>query len=361
MLGAGLVVSYKGSGVINFAYGAMAMYGLFTFDTAMEPRPVLLPVGRLPADERSEPAGQDHALRQRHVADGRRLGARAPDGGRTRSRCPLPRVPTTAPRCAARQGGRVARTRALPPGRGAHQLRQFVSTAREHRSRRDDRELPRTRQALPGQQPVRHRVRRADGLDRLGGIPIHPLRPGYPCGRRQREGCGAAGLLAAEACRDQLGDRLGAGDARRDRRRPDRRHDHPRRAHGADRSGARRSADRRSQVDPHRGGRWARPRRRSDAARRAKGRVVRRQSRMDADGGAQLPAARGDHRGALRPGQEPPDPRCRRGEAPACRARAQAGVRARVRLGDRADPDGVRLRRLGWTHPVRQLDPDRVW
>ena len=34
MLGAGLVVSYKGSGVINFGYGAMAMYGLFTFDTA---------------------------------------------------------------------------------------------------------------------------------------------------------------------------------------------------------------------------------------------------------------------------------------------------------------------------------------
>ena len=34
MLGAGLVISYKGSGVINFAYGAMAMYGLFTFDTA---------------------------------------------------------------------------------------------------------------------------------------------------------------------------------------------------------------------------------------------------------------------------------------------------------------------------------------
>ena len=34
MLGAGLVVSYKGSGVINFGYGAMAMYGMFTFDTA---------------------------------------------------------------------------------------------------------------------------------------------------------------------------------------------------------------------------------------------------------------------------------------------------------------------------------------
>ena len=34
MLGAGLVVVYKGSGVINFAHGALAMYGMFTFDTA---------------------------------------------------------------------------------------------------------------------------------------------------------------------------------------------------------------------------------------------------------------------------------------------------------------------------------------
>lgn len=34
ILGAGLVVSYKGSGVINFAHGALAMYGVFTFDTA---------------------------------------------------------------------------------------------------------------------------------------------------------------------------------------------------------------------------------------------------------------------------------------------------------------------------------------
>ncbi|MEO5901776.1 MAG: ABC transporter permease [Ilumatobacteraceae bacterium] len=34
MLGAGLVVVYRGSGVINFAHGAMAMYGVFTFDEA---------------------------------------------------------------------------------------------------------------------------------------------------------------------------------------------------------------------------------------------------------------------------------------------------------------------------------------
>ena len=78
-----------------------------------------------------------------------------------RARRPLPRVPTAAPRRAARQGGRVARPRALPAGRRAHQLRQLVPAAREHRPRRDDRELPRSRQALPRQQPLRRRVRAA--------------------------------------------------------------------------------------------------------------------------------------------------------------------------------------------------------
>lgn len=34
MLGSGLVVVYRGSGVINFAHGAFAMYGMFTFDEA---------------------------------------------------------------------------------------------------------------------------------------------------------------------------------------------------------------------------------------------------------------------------------------------------------------------------------------
>ncbi|MEM8745587.1 MAG: ABC transporter permease [Actinomycetota bacterium] len=43
MLGAGLVVSYKGSGVINFAHGAMAMYGVFTFDTAWNRGELFLP------------------------------------------------------------------------------------------------------------------------------------------------------------------------------------------------------------------------------------------------------------------------------------------------------------------------------
>ncbi|MEP1124686.1 MAG: ABC transporter permease [Ilumatobacter sp.] len=43
MLAAGLVVSYKGSGVINFAHGALAMYGMFTFDAAWNRGEIFLP------------------------------------------------------------------------------------------------------------------------------------------------------------------------------------------------------------------------------------------------------------------------------------------------------------------------------
>ncbi|MEO1060295.1 MAG: ABC transporter permease [Actinomycetota bacterium] len=43
LLGAGLVVVYKGSGVINFAHGAFAMYGMFTFDTAWNRGELFLP------------------------------------------------------------------------------------------------------------------------------------------------------------------------------------------------------------------------------------------------------------------------------------------------------------------------------
>lgn len=43
MLGAGIVIVYKGSGVINFAHGALAMYGMFTFDTAWNRGELFLP------------------------------------------------------------------------------------------------------------------------------------------------------------------------------------------------------------------------------------------------------------------------------------------------------------------------------
>lgn len=43
VLGAGTVVVYKGSGVINLAYGAMAMYGVLTFDAAWNRGQLFLP------------------------------------------------------------------------------------------------------------------------------------------------------------------------------------------------------------------------------------------------------------------------------------------------------------------------------
>ena len=43
MLGSGLVVVYRGSGVINFAHGAFAMYGMFTFDEARRNGKLRLP------------------------------------------------------------------------------------------------------------------------------------------------------------------------------------------------------------------------------------------------------------------------------------------------------------------------------
>ena len=51
MLGSGLVIVYRGSGVINFAHGAMAMYGVFTFDEARRNGQIKLPwVDFLPTD-----------------------------------------------------------------------------------------------------------------------------------------------------------------------------------------------------------------------------------------------------------------------------------------------------------------------
>lgn len=43
MLASGLIIVYKGSGVINFAHGALAMYGMFTFDAAWNRGEMFLP------------------------------------------------------------------------------------------------------------------------------------------------------------------------------------------------------------------------------------------------------------------------------------------------------------------------------
>ena len=67
MLGSGIVIVFRGSGVINFAYGAMAMYGVFTFDEARRYGQIQLPwVDILPTHTLNLPveitvAGEDGA------------------------------------------------------------------------------------------------------------------------------------------------------------------------------------------------------------------------------------------------------------------------------------------------------------
>jgi branched-chain amino acid transport system permease protein len=64
MLGTGLVIVYRGSGVINFAQGAMAMYGVFTFDELRRNGNLKLPwVDVLPTDALNLPVTI-------HLADG---------------------------------------------------------------------------------------------------------------------------------------------------------------------------------------------------------------------------------------------------------------------------------------------------
>ena len=91
-------------------------------------------------------------------------------------------------------------------------------------------ELPRPRQPVPPQQPVRLLRRRHPRRHRVGGLQVHPLRHGDPRRGEQREGRRPARLLAAAAGRHQLGRRLDARHAGRHPRRPDPGPDHARSA-----------------------------------------------------------------------------------------------------------------------------------
>ena len=60
MLGTGIVTAYKGSGVINFAHGAFAMYAAFVYDELLTNGRLALAVGGHPAHRRPQPAGAHH-------------------------------------------------------------------------------------------------------------------------------------------------------------------------------------------------------------------------------------------------------------------------------------------------------------
>ena len=177
MLGAGLVVVYKGSGVINFAQGAMAMYGVATFDRAWNQGEIFLPwVDFLPTD-----TAQPARCRSRSATAARCRWAWPSSSPWRWRRCiglgrPLPRVPAAAPRRAARQGGRLARPRPVPAGRRPAQLRHELPDAEVGLPERElgVRELPRPRQPVPPQQPVRLLRRRHRRRRRLGASTSSP-------------------------------------------------------------------------------------------------------------------------------------------------------------------------------------------
>ena len=181
----------------------------------VEPGRDLPPVGRPPADRLAQPAGADHAQRQRRGADGRGPRHRPGDGRAARPRRPLPRLPPAAPRRTARQGRRLARPGAVPAGRGPAQLRHELPDAEVGlpEPQLGVRELPRPRQPVPPQQPVRLLRRRHRRRRRVGRLQVHPLRHGDPRRGEQREGRRPARLLAAAAGRDELGRRLDARHA----------------------------------------------------------------------------------------------------------------------------------------------------
>ncbi len=209
MLGAGLVISYKGSGVINFAHGALAMYGMFTFDTAWNRGELFFPwVDFLPTHTLNVPVRitlsdsgtwpmVPSLILALLMATLLGLAAHFLVFRPLRNAAPLGKV------------DRLARPGALSPGRGAAQLRQLVPPAAEHRARGGDHQLLGSRQDLPAQHALRHRLRSADGCVDVGGVPVHPLRPGHPCCCGQRKGRRPARLLARRPGCGQLGHRLG--------------------------------------------------------------------------------------------------------------------------------------------------------
>ena len=114
--------------------GAMAMYGVATFDRAWNQGEIFLPwVDFLPTDSLNLPV-QITLSDSGEVPMARRPRHRPGDGRADRAGRPLPRVPAAAPRRAARQGGRLARPRPVPAGRRPAQLRHELPDAEVGRS-----------------------------------------------------------------------------------------------------------------------------------------------------------------------------------------------------------------------------------
>ena len=199
MLGAGIVVAYKGSGVINFAHGAMAMYVAFTFERARCATGKLrLPLDRLPADRVASTSRSRSASSDGPLSFWPAFLVAMLHGGAARPRGALPGVPAAAQRSAARQGDRVGRGAALPPG---HRGLDYHFGVEQRRSRETivpdeaPQELPRdAARSYPPQHALPRRHRRARSASSSGpstGTPASGSPPG-PRPATRRAPCSSA-------------------------------------------------------------------------------------------------------------------------------------------------------------------------
>ncbi len=209
MLGAGLVVVYKGSGVINFAHGrdghvrhVHVRPSAGTGASCFLPWVDFLPTHSLnvPVRSRSDSGGVPMAVAfviALVMAALLGLGAHFLVFRPLRNAAPLGKVVASLGLALYLQG--VA-------------LLNFGTSSPTAEDRfPDDESLDNflgLGNPFPRNSSLR-RLRHRDGRRHaLGGVQVHPLRPGDPGRRRQREGRRAAGLLAAAARRRQLGRRL---------------------------------------------------------------------------------------------------------------------------------------------------------
>ena len=134
MLGAGFVVFVQGFRASSTSRTARwPCTGLFTFDTAWNRGEFYFPwVDFLPTTGLNIPVkitlSDSGTWPFAGVAR-----PRTPHGRRSRSRRTLPGVPSAAPCRTTGQGRRFARTRAVPAGRRADQLRQLVPATAQRR------------------------------------------------------------------------------------------------------------------------------------------------------------------------------------------------------------------------------------
>ena len=199
-LALGLVVTYKGTGVINFAQGAMAMWGAFVYDELRKSGDLVFVVGRV------------HVSDSVPVAVALGIASSAAIGGLAHLLVfrPLRRAPALAKIVASL--GLLATLQALVTIR-------FGSTPRAVKP-----VLPTDNVELGSLVFSVDRIYLSGlvialALGAVGGVAVHPSRHRDPGGRRGRTVGGGARLRAAAAGGGELdrrgGDRRSGGDLRR--------------------------------------------------------------------------------------------------------------------------------------------------